>query len=359
MLVIFLGLFVGTIYYLFQKSQKDPENFQTQTPVKMNIINKTVATGSVVPRKEIEIKPQVSGIVTEILVEAGDFIKKGDPIARITIVPDMVTLNGAESRVAQAKLSLNDSKLNYNREKLLYEKGVTPKTSFQQIEFALNSAQEELRAAENNLELIREGATKNSGANTNTIVRSTNTGMILDVPVEEGFSVIETNNFNAGTTIATVADMNDMIFEGNIDESEVGKIKVGMPLIIKVGAIDNLTFDANLTYIAPKGVKENNAIQFEIKADVTLKESDFLRAGYSANADIVLQRIDSVMAISESLLQFENGKPFVEIEVKPQVFEKKFIKTGLSDGLFIEVKEGLRISDKIKVFNAPQATPTS
>jgi HlyD family secretion protein len=349
--VLIAVIFIGTIVFLYKKSQKKPEVFQTQSPVITNIIRKTVATGSVVPRREIEIKPKVSGIIEELYVEPGAKIRRGDKIARIRIIPNMVSLNAAESRVARAKLSLDNAQTDYNRYQELYSKKVVPISDFQKYELAWRNAKEELKDAQNNLDLIKEGQTRAAGQATNTIVTSTIEGMILAVPVEVGKSVIESNTFNDGTTIATVADMGEMIFKGKIDETEVGKLHEGMPLILTIGAIDNFTFDAALEHISPKGVLENGAIQFEIKAAVKLKDDVFVRAGYSANADIVLQRVDSVLAIGENLLQFEKDSAFVEVEKTPGQFEKKFIKTGLSDGINIEVKSGLKKEDKIKVPN--------
>jgi HlyD family secretion protein len=346
--VIVISIFVYTIYFLYQKSQAKPIEFETTQAIKTEIIKSTVATGSVVPRKEIMIKPQVSGIVEELYVEAGDMIKKGDLIARIKIIPDMVSLNNAQSRLNRAKLNFEDSKRQYDRQKELLDQGVIAKAQFETYDLAYKNASEEVESAENNLELIKEGQTKKGGTVTNTIVKSTAEGMVLDVPVEIGFSVIESNTFNDGTTIASVADMGDMIFEGKIDETEVGKIKEGMPLILTVGAIDEASFDAVLEHISPKGVEENGAIQFEIKANVTLKDNQFIRAGYSANAKVVLDRTDSVMAIPESILQFEGDSSYVEVETAPQQYEKRFIKTGLSDGINVEVKSGLTMEDKIK-----------
>jgi HlyD family secretion protein len=346
--LIVLSIFVYTIYFLYQKSQAKPIEFETTRALKTEIIKSTMATGSVVPRKEIMIKPQVSGIVEEVYVEAGDMIKKGDLIAKIKIIPDMVSLNNAQSRVNRSKLSFEDAKRQYDRQIDLLDQGVIARAEFEPYDLAYKNAMEEVEAAENNLELIKEGQTKKGGSVTNTIVKSTAEGMVLDVPVEVGFSVIESNTFNDGTTIASVADMGDMIFEGKIDETEVGKIKEGMPLILTVGAIDDASFSAVLEHISPKGVEENGAIQFEIKANVELKHDEFIRAGYSANAKVVLDRTDSVMAIPESLLQFEGDSSFVEVEVAPQQFEKRFIKTGLSDGINVEVKSGLSMEDKIK-----------
>jgi HlyD family secretion protein len=346
--VVIAGIFIYTIYFLYQKSQAKPVVFETTSPVIANVIKSTVATGSVVPRKEIEIKPQVSGIIDELYVEAGQKINKGDLIARIRIIPDMVNLNNAQSRLNRARISLEDARRQYDRQKELLDQGVIAKAAFETYEIAYKTANEEVEAAENNLQLIQEGQTKKDIQTTNTLVRSTVDGMVLDVPVEIGNSVIESNTFNAGTTIASVADMGDMIFEGKIDETEVGKIREGMPLILTVGAIDNATFNATLSHISPKGVEENGAIQFEIKANVELQENFFIRAGYSANAAVVLGRADSVMTVPESLLLFDGDSSYVEVETAPQQFEKRPVKTGISDGINVEVVSGLSMEDKIK-----------
>jgi len=342
-------IFIFTLIFLFQKSKPKQIIYQTKSPFISNIIKKTVATGSVVPRKEIEIKPIVSGIIETIYIVPGKRIKKGDLIAKIKIIPDMVNLNNAESRVNRAKFSYDDAKQVYDRQKKLYDQGVIPEAEFQQIRLNLNNGREELSAAENNLDLIREGVVKKSGQTTNTLVRSTIDGMVLEVPVEEGNQVIESNTFNSGTTIATVADMGEMIFKGKVDETEVGKISQGMKLLLSIGAIEKEKFDAELEYIAPKGNEENGAIQFEIKAKIKLKDNVFIRSGYSANADIVLDRRDSVLCIEEGLVQFKGDSTFVEVEKAPQQYEKRFIKTGLSDGINIEVIKGLTKKDKIKV----------
>jgi HlyD family secretion protein len=348
---ILLGAFVGTIYYLYAKSQEKPKVYKTQKPIYTDIILKTVATGSVVPRKEIEIKPQVSGIVDEIYVEAGMKIQKGDQIALVKIIPNMVSLNNAENRLRQAKISLDNAKIDYDRNKELIKQKVIADADFQQVELAYKTAEEEYKAAEANLELVKKGETSKNKAQTNRLIRSTIAGMVLDVPVEEGNSVIEANTMNEGTTVASVADMSDLVFEGKVDESEVGKIKEGMNLIMRIGAIENETFDAVLEYISPKGIEEDGAIQFEIKAAVKLREEQFIRAGYSANADIVLDRRDSVLAISEALLQFDGDSAFVEVETEPQVFEKRYVETGLSDGINIEVLNGIDEDTEMKLWN--------
>jgi HlyD family secretion protein len=349
--LLIVVVFGGTLVFLYRKSQEKPVIYKTRTPFGTDIIKKTVATGSIVPRKEIEIKPQISGILEEIYVEPGEKIKKGDRIARIRVIPDMISLNNAEARLNQAQINLEDTQRELGRRRLLYRKGIISASEYQEYEIAHTKAREELAAAENNLQLIREGVTKNPGEETNTMIRSTIDGMILDIPVKEGRSVIETNNFNEGTTIAVIADMTEMIFEGKVDESEVGKIKPGMNLILSVGAIENEKFHAELEYISPKGMEEEGAIRFEIRAEMKLKKSHFIRAGYSANADIVLERRNNVMAVKESVLQFEGDKVFVEVETGPQQFEKRYIEVGLSDGMNIEVVNGLSKEDKIKVWN--------
>lgn len=348
LLVIIIIVFISTIVFLYKKSEKKPKIYKTEKAFIGNIIKKTVATGSVVPRKQIEIKPQVSGIIETIFVVPGKQVKKGDLIAKIRIIPDMLSLNNAESRLKQAELKMEEAELSFNRQKELFEKGVIAKAEFQKNENEYSIIKEELETAENNLELIKEGAIKKAGTSTNTLIRSTTDGMVLDLPVEEGNSVIESNTFNNGTTIATIANMNDMIFKGNVDETEVGKIKQGMELMLKIGAIENDIFYASLEYIAPKGVEENGAIQFEIKANVKLKPTQFIRAGYSANADIVLDKVENVLVVKESLITFKGDSAFVEVEVSPQVFRKINIKTGLSDGINIQVLDGIDTNSQIK-----------
>ena len=346
--MLFAALVLGTFYFLYSKTKKQPDTFKIESPKIDNIVKKTVATGSVVPRKEIEIKPQVSGIIDELYLEAGQIVKSGDVLAKVKIIPDMLNLNSAESRVNQAQLNFDDAKIDFDRQKGLYEKKVIALSEFQKAQLAFNTAREELSSAEDNLELIKKGVTKKSAKTTNTLIRSTINGMILDVPIEVGNSVIQSNTFNAGTTIATIADMGEMIFEGKVGGTEVGKIHEGMDIILTIGAIESEQFAAVLTYLSPKGVEENGAIQFQIKAHVKLKEGQFIRARYWAKASIVLDRRDSVLVISEGLVKFEKDSSYVEVEIKPQVFEKRNVKVGLSDGINIEILQGLKTHDKIK-----------
>ena len=352
--VVVLSLFGGTVYFLWAKSQKPETVYLTESPKKATIIKKAVATGSVVPRQEVEIKPRVSGIVESLAVEPGQIIKEGDLIARIRLVPDMVNLNNAQNRVARAQIGLDSATKDYERNKALHRDGIISLAAFQPFESAFQSAQTELAAAQDNLELIQKGILRSAGSTSNTLVRSTISGMVLEVPVEVGHSVIETNTFNAGTTIATVADMDDMIFEGRVDESEVGKLKPGMTLLLTIGAVENRQLEATLEHIAPKGVEQEGAIQFQIRAALKPQQDVLIRANYSANADIVLDRRDDVLAINESLLQFDGDKKYVEVETAPQKFERREIQTGLSDGIQIEVVSGLAEADKIKGQPAPR-----
>jgi len=349
-LLLVLVIFVWTIYFLYDKSQTPAEVFVTKSPFDTTIVKKTVATGSIIPRKEVNMKSRVSGIIEKFYVVAGQEIKEGDIIARIKIIPNMASLSAAETRVTQAKLSFDNAKIEYDRNKDLLDQGVIARADYMPSELKYKSAELEVRAAEDNLQIMKDGVSKSMETASNTIVKSTITGMVLDVPIKEGSSVIESNTFNEGTTIAIVANMGEMIFEGKVDESEVGKIEVGMPLVLTVGAIDNETFSANLEYIAPKGVAENGAIQFLIRASVgKQKNNTFLRAAYSASADIILAKKDKALVIPESVLQFDKDKPYVEKEKTTGVFEKVFIKTGISDGINIEVLEGLKKGEKLKI----------
>ena len=289
------------------------------------------------------------GIIQEIYVESGEMVKRDDLIAKVQVIPEMKELNSAEARVRQAKINLDNKKWKYERQKETYTEGITPEQDYHNSEADYKNAKSEYEAAENNLQIIKKGVAKNT-TTTNTLIRSTMDGMILDVPVEIGDTVIQSNSFNAGSTIATVADMSDLIFEGKLDETEIGKIKIGMELLITIGAIEDVSFKATLEHISPKGVEENGTILFPIRAKVELVENIFVRAGYSATASIVLDKREQVLAVNESVLQFDkDNKTFIEIENTPQNFEKKYIETGLSDSINIEVVSGLERDARIKV----------
>jgi HlyD family secretion protein len=354
--VLVVVLFLGTVGFLFVQSREAPVVYETVQPTVKDIVQKTVATGAIVPRNEVAIKSRISGIVDTLEVEPGDLVKAGDLIAKVRIVPDTVTLNRAESDVDAAKIKLADAKATFERANELKESGALSDTELRAATVAKDLAVEEHAAAVSNLELVREGASKRSGSASTEVV-STVDGMILDLPVRAGESVIPSNNFNEGTTIAAVADMKDLIFEGEVDESEVGKVKEGMPLVITVGALDDQTFQGTLEYIAPKGELKEGAIQFKIRAAITVPEGTFVRAASSANADIVLDRRDGVLSLPEAVVQFEEGeekKATVEVETGPDRYEPRAIEVGLSDGIDIEVVSGLTEDEKVKAGEASE-----
>lgn len=350
-LVLVGAAVIGTFYFLWKKSQPVITVYEVVTPKRDSVETKTVATGKVEPRDEVLIKPQMSGIISELLKEAGQMVKEGEIIAKIKVIPEMVQLNSAESRVRVAKISLEQIEATYKRDKELHDQGVIAKEEYETSLANYKKAQEEAENAQDALEIIREGISRRSASSSTTQVRSTITGMILDVPIKVGNSVIQSNTFNDGTTIASVADMNNMIFRGKVDETEVGRIHEGMPIKLTVGALGSRSFNALLEYVAPKGVEENGAVLFEIKAAVQMPEDAFIRAGYSANAEIVLKRATDVLTIPESCVEFSGDSTFVQIvkqEEPEQLFEKRPVTVGLSDGIKIEIKEGLAETDKIR-----------
>ena len=353
-ILIFLAvLFGGALYYLFQKNQQSPTVYKTEKAEIKTIIKNTVATGKIVPKEEVLIKPNISGIIEEVYVEAGDNVKAGDLIAKIKVVPNIANLNSAQNQVQSAKIDLDNQQKLYARQKTLFDKGVISANDFDVAETTYKQSQQNYRSALQSVEIIKTGTSKSMASVAQTMIRSTVNGMVLDVPVTAGNQVIESNNFNEGTTIASLADVGSMIFEGKLDESEVGKIKLNLPLEITVGAIENKKFNAVLDYIAPKGTEENGAVQFPIKGTLDNKENTFIRAGLSANASIILEKADKVLAIKESLVQFDEKtkKSFVEVEVGLQKFEKRNVTLGVSDGIYVQIKSGVTKDDKIKVWN--------
>ena len=349
--LIALGLLFSIAYYI-KTNSRSAITYETEQLKYKTIEDKIVATGSVVPEDEVNIVPQISGIIQEIFVDEGDQVKAGDLLAKIKVIPNEQTLNSAEGRVKTNQIILQNSEKEYNRNKKLFEKGIISEQDFNSIELRYNQDKQSLENAKSDLQIIRLGSIGGS-ALTNTNVRSTISGTILQVPVKEGDQAIEANTFNPGTTIATVADLNKMIFEGRVDEGEVSKLKTGLPLKIEIGAIEDKVYDAKLTLIAPKGIEVAGAIQFQIEGEVYLDDEYVIRAGYSANATIVTQTKENVLAIDEYLLQFDNKtkEAFVEIEISDQNFEKRQIEVGISDGVFAEVLSGVTINDKIKVWN--------
>lgn len=344
-------IFIGTFVFLWQKSQPKETVYSEFTPKLDSLQKTTIITGKIEPRNEVNVKPQISGIIAELYKEPGDYVNAGDVIAKVKVIPDMSQLSSAEMRVRLAEINLNQAQTDFNREENLYNQKLVSADEYDKSKLALNQAKQEKLAAVDALEVVRDGVSKSNASASSTLVRSTVSGVILDIPVKVGNSVILSNTFNDGTTIASVANMNDLIFRGNIDETEVGSLVSGMPMKITVGALQDLKFDAALEYISPKAVESNGANQFEIKAAVHVAKEDKLRSGYSANAEIVLAHADKVLTIPESAIEFSGDSTFVYLvkgEGKQKTYERKQVTTGLSDGVNIEIKKGLTIKDKVR-----------
>ena len=344
-------VFIGTFVFLWKKSQPQPIAYEEFTPKTMDISKTTVITGKIEPRNEVNVKPQISGIITHLYKEAGDRVQAGEVIAKVKVIPDMQQLSSAEARVRLANMNVGKAKVDYDREKTLFDKGLVSADEYDKIAHAYHQAQEELTAANDHLQVVRDGVSKSNANASSTLIRSTITGLILDVPVKVGNSVILSNTFNDGTTIASVADMNDLIFRGNIDETEVGQLVTGMPMEITIGALQNLKFDASLEYISPKAVEAGGANQFEIKAAVNVGGSHYVRSGYSANAQIELASAKNVLTIPESAIEFSGNDTYVYVikgTEDNKTYERKKVQTGLSDGLNIEIKGGIGAKDLIR-----------
>lgn len=347
LIIAALALICGTTAFLFRRAQAPDMTYETASPELRDIIRKTVASGALVPRNEVAVKPRVSGVVDALAVEPGAVVEVGDLLAEIGVIPDSMSLNNATASLRAADISLADAERAHERDSGLFEQNALSAAALQQSEVRLQLRQQERRAAADTLRLIREGAAR-GGEDVNTQVRATIRGMVLDVPVKVGQSVIESNTFNEGTTVALVADMGDLIFQGSIDESEVSRVRVGMPLSITVGALEDEFFSGELEYIAPKGSIENGAVQFEVRAAIDTPQERFIRAGVSATADIELEKRAAVLSINEALLKFEDGSPYVEVEVSEQIFERRPVELGISDGIYTEVLSGVSADDQLK-----------
>lgn len=344
-------IFIGTFVFLYQKSQPKIVNYKEFTPEVMDISKTTVITGKIEPRNEVNVKPQISGIITEILKEAGDVVQAGEVIAKVKVIPDMGQLSSAESRVRLAQINLEQIEVDFNREKNLFEKNLVSAEEYDKSKQSLQQAKEELKAARDALEIVRDGVSKSNANASSTLVRSTISGVILDIPVKVGNTVILSNTFNDGTTIATLANMNDLIFRGNIDETEVGQLAIGVPMKITIGALQDVTLDASLEYISPKAIENNGANQFEIKAAIKSAGLGKLRSGYSANAEIVLQNVKNVLTVPESAIEFSGDSTFVYIingTGENKTYDRHPVTIGLSDGVNIEIRKGLKKTDKVR-----------
>ena len=349
--LMILGAVFATLYFI-KTNSKPLVEYKTQSPKTQNIEKKTVVTGTVIPEDEVEIKPQISGIIEKLFVEEGDLVTNGDLLAKVKVVPNEQSLNTAKGRLSNTLILLKNAEVEFNRNQSLFDKEIISQQQFDNAKLSFDQAKQNVINARTDLQIIKLGSAGGSSiANTN--IRATVAGTILEIPVKEGDQVIESNTFNAGTTIATIADLNKMIFEGKVDEADVAKLIIGMPLKVSLGAVQDKEFDAQLKFIAPKGNEEQGTVQFKIEGDVYLDNSVFIRAGYSANASLVLEKKDNVMCISEALLQFDKitNDPYVEIKNDKGKFERKNIDLGISDGINVEVVKGLSKEDQIKVWN--------
>ena len=344
-------IFIGTFVFLYQKSQPTPVVYSEFTPEVKDIQKTTVITGKIEPRNEITVKPQISGIITDLYKEAGEMVQEGEVIAKVKVIPDMGQLSSAEARVRLADINLKQAQVDFSREEALYKQKLVSADEYDKIKQTLKQAKEEVVAAQDALDDVRNGVSKSNASASSTLIRSTITGLILDAPVKVGNTVVLSNTFNDGTTIATVANMNDLIFRGNIDETEVGRLVEGMPMKITIGALQDLSFEANLEYVSPKAVESNGANQFEVKAAVHVMKSGKIRSGYSANAEIVLAKASKVLSIPESAIEFSGDSTFVYIvkgEGEKKTYDRRAVTTGLSDGVSIEIKRGITAKDKVR-----------
>ena len=346
-IVLVLAIFAGTFAYLYKRSKPTETQYQELEAEVGTIVKSTVLTGKIQPRDEVNIKPQISGIVAELYKEAGQSVKQGEIIAKLKVIPDMNSLSSAQSRVRLAEVNSKQAKTDHDRNKTLYDKALISADEYEKSYQQLLQAQEELSSAKEALEIIRDGVSSSNASGSSTLVRSTISGLILDVPVKVGNSVTMSNTFNDGTTIATVANMDDLIFDGNIDETEVGRISLGLPVKITVGALQDVSLDATLEYIAPKATESNGTNLFEIKATVTVPTGITVRSGYSANAEIVLDKAEDVVTIQESAIQWDGDDTYVYVS-GPAGYERRDVETGLSDGVNIEIKSGLSAGEKVR-----------
>ena len=349
--VLIALVFIGTFVFLWAKSQPQPEQYTELTATVKDLKKTTVITGRIEPRNEVNVKPQISGIITEIMKEAGQTVQAGEVIAKVKVIPDMAQLSAAEARVRLAEINLKQAKKEHEREKALFDKGLVSADEYEKIRQTYRQTLEEHPAAKDNLQVVRDGVSSSNASASSTLVRSTISGIILDIPVKVGNSVILSNTFNDGTTIASVANMNDLIFRGNIDETEVGQLVPGMQMKITIGALQNLHFDAALEYISPKAVESNGANQFEIKAAVKVLKGSNIRSGYSATAQIVLASARQVLTVPESAIEFSGNDTYVYIikgTGEKKTFDRRKVITGLSDGLKIQIKSGLTAKDRVR-----------
>lgn len=363
LILAFILAVVMAIGYMYKTSTKELDKYETAEVTTRDIVNKAVATGTVKPRELIEIKPNISGVISQIHVKEGDVVKSGDLIATLKVIPNVSSLNSAQQQINSAKITLGNEEIQYNRTKSLYDQGVLPKQDYDNALSSYQMAKQNLKEAESNYKLAMTGVAPGLESYATTQIRATVPGMLLTIPVEIGNMVQEINNFSTGTTVATMADVTQMIFEGKADEADVGKLREGMPITVSIGALPDEKFEGTLNFISPSGEDNNGIVQFEIKADVKLKDDIFLRANYSANAEVILSEAKNAVSIETAHIRYDDkNEAFVEI-LKPgtekyeePVYQKKIIKLGISDGVYTQVLSGLKAGDKVKVFNTDLET---
>ena len=347
MVIAIAAVFIGTFAYLFRRSQPKEIQYQELVPETGNISKSTVVTGKIQPRDEVNVKPHINGIVAELYKKAGETVKENEVIAKLKVIPDMSSLSSAQSRLRLSEMNLKQAQINFDREKALFDKELVSAEEFEKVSQALQQAREEYNVSQETLEIVRDGVSSSNKSGSTTLVRSTISGLILDIPVKVGNSVTMSNTFNDGTTIATVANMDDLIFDGNIDETEVGRLHVGLPVSITVGALQNVVLEAALEYISPKAIASGGTNLFEIKASVKVPDGVAIRSGYSANAEIVLQQVQDVVTVAESAIQWEGDSTFVYVKENDQ-WNKRPVETGLSDGMNIEIRSGLSSGETVR-----------
>ena len=350
-----LALYVGyTLYYLWQQSQPVPTVYELVSPERRTLMKRTTVAGSMEARRQVAVKPQVTGVVSRLAVEPGDKVKAGEVIATVRIIPDMAQLNEAKSRVEAARITLGEAQREYDRTYELYQDGVVSREEFDVQTTRLASARENVAAAESQVQVITRGQSARSGGISVTDLHASISGVVLAVMVEEGAAVTGTSAFTEGTTVAKIADMNDIIFRGFIDETEVALLRVGLDMELHLGSMQEVTIPAKLSYIAPEGVMQNGAKMFELKATATIPEGVTIRSGYSANATIVLGTVNDVLSCDEKAISFEDGKPYVYVLTSPpgdtehQQFERRAVTIGISDGLSVELKSGVKKGELLR-----------
>lgn len=356
LVILFILGIVLSISKVVSSNSKDENDFPTDT-VKVGMIEKkVVAMGKIIPDDEVEIKPYISGIIEKLYAKEGERVKIGDLLAKIKVVPNEESLKNAENGYKIARFNFKKIEIDFKRNKDLYEKKFLSDMEYNDFELKYEEAKLNLENASNKLKIIKSGTVDGSSA-ANTFIKSTINGTILEIPIKKGDQVIESNNFNPGTTIAKIADMSNLIFEGKIDESEISKLRVNMPMDITIGSMDGLKFSANLRFIAPKGIEEQGTVFFKLEGDLkSLDSTVYIYAGLSANAKMVTAKEEGIPVLNEGLLQFKDNKPFVEVKKEDGDFEKRWLKIGISDGIKCAIDSGLSVNEVIKVWNPTKKT---